>query len=177
MELDQFRDGLPKVLKFSERSLLLHAFSPTRKALIMLQVIWQQCLCDLYRGFFPAIKESFNSRMLDEIPGDAIETCQTACFQNAIQQAETFDIIQKLDHSDGLNVTDYSIAICAYQCARILCQSGTTSVQNLCLPSTDILRYLRACSNVLSELKHTFPSVYRIVSSCCSFILLLLISF
>lgn len=143
----------------------------------MLQVVWQQCFCDLYRGFFPAIKESFTPRMLDGIPRDAIETCQTTCFQHAVQQARSFDTIRKLDPSDGLNVTDPSIAICAYQCARILCQSGTTSVQKLPLPSVDVLNHLQACSDVLSELKNIFPSVHRIVSSPRPWVLLMLISF
>lgn len=165
-ELLNFNITLPKSFAFSERSLLLQTYSSVRKSIIMLKVWWQQIFIDLHRGFFPSIREGFRREAMQTISLDNIASYRKKCLQNALNLSEAFILIQQLDSSDGFVVSDSSLAICAYQCSKILYQAGRMGLDRDVRPRVDIFDNMKACAGVLEELKEVFPHVAAIVSHC-----------
>lgn len=168
LELYRFHEALPRSFELSERSLLLHALSPSRKTLIMLHIVWRQSFCDLYQGFFPNLKESFSATILQHVTPDATQNFQKTCSEHAVQQVNNFDLILKLDSSGSLKVTDSGIAIYAYQCAKILCQLQPNVADNLGVSTGNIPHFLESCADVLTELLPYLPFVSQIQKDICT---------
>jgi hypothetical protein len=163
-ELDVFRQNLPKSLEFSERVLILQAYSPMRQTLIMMHVWWRQCFCDLYRFFFPRLKESLKPHILQTIPHDYADQCKQSCYEHANQLTETFQLVSKVDSSGPYLVTDPALAICAYQCARILSQNYQISLNGVEISKSSRREKLQTCSDILGPLRVIYAVVERIVS-------------
>jgi hypothetical protein len=134
-----------------------------RQTLIMMHVWWQQCFCDLYRLFFPSFKESLKLQVLQTIPQDYANQSRKSCYEHATQLADMLQLISKVDSSSPYLVTDPALAICAYQCARILSQHHQIS-RTAGFSKGVMIEKLQICSDILNPLRGIYAVVERIVS-------------
>lgn len=164
-ELHRWKASLPPLFIFNDRTFILHAYSTTRKTIIMVNLFWYQCFCDLYRPLFSLFKEAFPRPFLEALPPEYVRTCQKICYDHAVQLASDFQVMLKLEGSDGgLLVTDPLIAHCAYSSVRIMSQRRHIQVENIAVSEVEVLELMRGCYNVLTPLREVYPQVYRIVS-------------
>jgi hypothetical protein len=139
-----------------------------RQTLTMMHVWWQQCFCDLYRLFFPKLEESLKPHVLQTIPQDYADKCRLSCYEHANQLTEIFQLVSKVDSSDPYLVTDPALAICAYQCARILSQNYPRSPRSVEITRGSRVEKLQICSDILAPLRGIYVVVERIVG-CLDF--------
>lgn len=155
---------LPRSLELSERTLTLHAYSSMRRTLIMWHVWWQQCFLDLYRPLFPTLKEGLKPRVLQSLPQEYISTGQQVCFKHAVSLTQIFRLVNRLNSSEQYVVTDHTLAICAYQCTRILSQGHRIPTVDTEITKHDILENVKLCHDVLTPLREIYAVVRVIVS-------------
>lgn len=116
-DLDDFAAHLPTSFQFSESSLRLRAYSPRICVFVMIHVWWRQCHCDLYRLALAGLREALPRPALETLDDNFIDHCQRQCVEHALAMANIFALMQKLN---ARPVTDLDLAVCAYQCARML---------------------------------------------------------
>ncbi|KAL7823686.1 fungal-specific transcription factor domain-containing protein [Trichoderma gracile] len=116
-ELNDFATNLPTSFQFSENSLRLRAYSPRLCIFVMIHVWWRQCYCDLYRLALVNISGGLPQSMLDMFDQSFLEHCQRQCVDHSLALTLIFSLIQKLGAKP---VADIDLAMCAYQCARML---------------------------------------------------------
>ncbi|KAL7791449.1 fungal-specific transcription factor domain-containing protein [Trichoderma ceciliae] len=116
-ELSDFAANLPTSFQFSENSLRLRAYSPRICVFVMIHVWWRQCYCDLYRLALADINGGLPQSMLEMFDQGFLEHCHRQCVDHSLALTHIFSLIQKLDAKP---VADIDLAMCAYQCARML---------------------------------------------------------
>lgn len=116
-ELSDFAANLPTSFQFSENSLRLRAYSPRICVFVMIHVWWRQCYCDLYRLALADVNGGLPQSMLDMFDQAFLDHCHRQCVDHALALTHIFSLIQKLDAKP---VADIDLAMCAYQCARML---------------------------------------------------------
>ncbi|KAH0533256.1 hypothetical protein TsFJ059_001843 [Trichoderma semiorbis] len=116
-ELNDFATNLPTSFQFSENSLRLRAYSPRLCVFVMIHIWWRQCYCDLYRLALADINGGLPQSMLDMFDQGFLEHCHRQCVDHSLALTLIFSLIQKLDAKP---VADIDLAMCAYQCARML---------------------------------------------------------
>ncbi|UKZ46053.1 hypothetical protein TrVGV298_000250 [Trichoderma virens] len=116
-ELNDFATNLPTSFQFSENSLRLRAYSPRLCVFVMIHIWWRQCYCDLYRLALVDISGGLPQSMLDMFDQGFLEHCHRQCVDHSLALTLIFSLIQKLDAKP---VADIDLAMCAYQCARML---------------------------------------------------------
>lgn len=123
-ELNDFATNLPTSFQFSENSLRLRAYSPRICVFVMIHVWWRQCYCDLYRLALADISGGLPQSMLEMFDQGFLEHCHRQCVDHSLALTHIFSLMQKLNAKP---VADIDLAMCAYQCARMLmhlCQFG-----------------------------------------------------
>ncbi|RFU79886.1 fungal transcriptional regulatory [Trichoderma arundinaceum] len=116
-ELSDFATNLPTSFQFSENSLRLRAYSPRICIFVMIHVWWRQCYCDLYRLALADISGGLPQSMLEMFDQSFLEHCHRQCVDHSMALTHIFSLIQKLDAKP---VADIDLAMCAYQCARMI---------------------------------------------------------
>lgn len=116
-KLDDFASRLPASFQFSESSLRLRAYSPRICVFIMIHVWWHQCHCDLYRMTMAGFREALPESTLQNLDQSFLAHCQRQCVEHSLAMAGLFAAMQKLGAKP---VADLDLALCAYQCARML---------------------------------------------------------
>ncbi|GAB0138739.1 hypothetical protein EsDP_00006964 [Epichloe bromicola] len=116
-QLDGFAGRLPASFQFSESSLRLRAYSPRICVFIMIHVWWHQCHCDLYRMTMAGFREALPEATLQCLDQGFLTHCQRQCVVHSLAMASIFASMQKLGAKP---VADLDLALCAYQCARML---------------------------------------------------------
>ncbi|KAM4066515.1 fungal zn(2)-Cys(6) binuclear cluster domain-containing protein [Hirsutella rhossiliensis] len=116
-ELDDFANRLPTSFQFSENSLRLRAYSPRICVFVMIHVWWRQCHCDLHRLALAGFRESLPPSRLESLDTSFIRHCQRQCLDHSLAMASIFVAMQRLGVKP---VADLDLALCAYQCARML---------------------------------------------------------
>jgi hypothetical protein len=116
-ELSDFAANLPTSFQFSENSLRLRAYSPRICVFVMIHVWWRQCYCDLYRLALADITGGLPQSMLEMFDQSFLDHCHRQCVDHSLALTHIFSLIQKLDAKP---VADIDLAMCAYQCARML---------------------------------------------------------
>lgn len=116
-QLDGFAGRLPASFQFSESSLRLRAYSPRICVFIMIHVWWHQCHCDLYRMTMAGFREALPEATLQCLDQGFLTHCQRQCVVHSLAMASIFACMQKLGAKP---VADLDLALCAYQCARML---------------------------------------------------------
>lgn len=159
-ELRSFNEHLPASFRFSDNNVKLRAYSPRLCVFIMIHVWWRQCHCDLYRVVLSGLKEALPRSALDRLPPQFVEMCQRQCFEHALATADIFRTIMSLD--GGLPVTDTDLAMCAYQCARMLFFSHRTLANQSQAPAEQIHEHAQRCLRITKHMSH-LPAVQAIV--------------
>ncbi|KAG5970487.1 hypothetical protein E4U55_001652 [Claviceps digitariae] len=116
-QLDDFAGRLPASFQFSESSLRLRAYSPRICVFVMIHVWWHQCHCDLYRMTMAGFREALPEATLLCLDRGFLAHCQRQCVDHSLAMANIFASMQKLGAKP---VADLDLALCAYQCARML---------------------------------------------------------
>lgn len=129
-----------------------------------MHIFWQQCFCDLYRSVYPKFKEAFSAKMLETLSPEFKAACLRKCYAHAIELAGVFELVLRLDCTEGFVITDSSVAHCAFQCVRILTQMRRVQMDGIRQSDVEQIASLCACSNVLIKLRETYPLVKKIVS-------------
>ncbi|RYP21992.1 hypothetical protein DL765_001898 [Monosporascus sp. GIB2] len=151
-ELRNFHEFLPASFKFSDSNLQLRAYSPRLCVFIMIHVWWRQCHCDLFRIILPGIKESLPRSAVDRLDPQFVAMCARQCYEHAIGMSDIFRSILALD--GGLPVTDLDLAVCAYQCARVLYSIYRTRGVEYQLSADDIVERAQRCLAVAKAMNH-----------------------
>ncbi|KEY68039.1 hypothetical protein S7711_06951 [Stachybotrys chartarum IBT 7711] len=147
-ELDDFATHLPASFQFSENSLRLRAFSPRICVFVMIHVWWRQCHCDLYRLGLVGLREALPRSALANIDPGFLDHCQRQCFDHSMAMAQIFSSMQKLGAKP---VTDLDLAICAYQCARMLAYSYYTNAEKFKLTAESVLEQAKICLQAIKN--------------------------
>ncbi|KAG6325192.1 hypothetical protein E4U22_002793 [Claviceps purpurea] len=116
-QLDDFAGRLPASFQFSESSLRLRAYSPRICVFVMMHIWWHQCHCDLYRMTMAGFREALPESTLVRLDPGFLTHCRRQCVEHSLAMADIFASMQKLGAKP---VADLDLALCAYQCARML---------------------------------------------------------
>ena len=147
-ELEEFAAHLPASFQFSENSLRLRAYSPRICVFVMIHVWWRQCHCDLYRLGLIGLREALPHSTLEKFDESFIEHCQRQCVDHAIAMASIFASMQKLGAKP---VADLDLAICAYQCARMLKYAYHANSGKLNLSPDSVMEQFKVCLQCVKE--------------------------
>jgi hypothetical protein len=141
-ELEDFANHLPSSFQFSENSLRLRAYSPRICVFVMIHVWWRQCHCELYRLGLVGLREALPRLALEKFDESFIEHCQRQCVDHAMAMASIFSSMQKLGAKP---VADLDLAMCAYQCARMLKYAYHANSGKLNLSPETVLEQFKVC--------------------------------
>ena len=147
-ELEDFAAHLPASFQFSENSLRLRAYSPRICVFVMIHVWWHQCHCDLYRLGLIGLREALPRSALEKFDESFIEHCQRQCVDHAMAMASIFASMQKLNAKP---VADLDLAICAYQCARMLKYAYHANSGKLNLSPESVMEQFKVCLQAIKE--------------------------
>ena len=147
-ELEDFQAHLPASFQFSENSLRLRAYSPRICVFVMIHVWWRQCHCDLYRLGLIGLREALSRSVLERFDESFIEHCQRQCVDHAMAMASIFASMQKLGAKP---VADLDLAICAYQCARMLKYAYHANSGRLNLSPESVMEQFKYCLQCIKE--------------------------
>lgn len=161
-ELAEFKSSLPETMKLTTGNLSLRGYTTSRTRYIMLHVWWYQCHCDLYRFMIPRIRESISEEAMRSTPEAYVQYCQQKAADNALNALRLFTEVKKL--ANPISIADQMVAICCYQCARIIIVSymmpGIEGLDRRNLAEIDQLYVL---VNILEDLVKFYPQVGIIV--------------
>ncbi|KAF7559274.1 hypothetical protein G7046_g4871 [Stylonectria norvegica] len=146
--LDDFAAHLPTSFQFSESSLRLRAYSPRICVFIMIHIWWRQCFCDLYRLALVGLREALPRTALENLDESFIDHCQRQCFEHAMAMANIFASMQKLGAKP---VADLDLAICAYQCARMLTYALNNHAHKFDLSTEIVVERSRVCLQAIKQ--------------------------
>ncbi|KAE8383055.1 hypothetical protein BDV26DRAFT_303961 [Aspergillus bertholletiae] len=159
-ELEQFCVRLPPSSAYSKRNLRLRAHSPWLSRFVLLHVVWHQSHCDLYRCITSGLIESVPTSILNEFDNAFVTKCRERCTDHALQIA---DIISSLvDIRPESSVLPMDMAICAYQCIRLLLHGQRAYGHKLPVPSGRIKKYQQSCLQIIQNIARISPSVHTI---------------
>ena len=147
-ELDHFANHLPLSFQFSESSLRLRAYSPRICVFVMIHLWWRQCHCDLYRLALVGLREALPRSALDNFDDSFIEHCQRQCFDHSAAMASIFSAMQRLNAKP---VADLDLAICAYQCARMLTYAYHTNGSKFGLTQDSVVEQAHVCQRAIKQ--------------------------
>lgn len=147
-ELEDFAAQLPVSFQFSENSLRLRAYSPRICVFVMIHIWWRQCHCDLYRLGLVGLREALSTPVLETFDQSFVEHCQRQCVDHAMAMASIFSSMQKLKAKP---VADLDLAICAYQCARMLRYAYHANSGNLNISQETIMDQFKICLQAVKE--------------------------
>ncbi|RDW85204.1 hypothetical protein BP6252_02794 [Coleophoma cylindrospora] len=161
-ELEHFHRMLPEEFQFGERTMVLHAHSPFRRTIIMIEIWWHQCFCDLYRIVFENFREAVADTILNTIPESYIYSCRKRAFNHAMKLVGIFETISKLGSRGQYIVTESYLGTNAYQCARIISHAKQLSPDDNVIADEEIIRSLTICHDVLTELRGVYTYFHNI---------------
>jgi hypothetical protein len=147
-DLSDFATHLPASFQFSETSLRLRAYSPRICIFIMIHVWWHQCQIDLYRLALGGLREALPRAILATLDDGFVEHCQQQCVQHAMSMANIFSSMHKLNAKP---VTDLDMAICAYQCARVLTYAYHTNGPKYDLNLDAVMERAKICLSTIKS--------------------------
>ncbi|KHN95646.1 uncharacterized protein MAM_06487 [Metarhizium album ARSEF 1941] len=147
-QLDDFASRLPFSFQFSESSLRLRAYSPRICVFVMIHVWWHQCHCDLYRMTMAGFREALPEATLRNLDPAFLAHCQRQCVEHSSAMASIFSSMQKLGAEP---VADLDLALCAYQCARMLKYALHGGAEKLGLTVELVTEKAKVC---LQTIKH-----------------------
>jgi len=108
----------------------------------------------MIRGF----KEAVSPEVLRETPAAFIQYCQHRCVTHAVDLSRLFGEVHKL--STERYLTDPSVAICVYQCTKILSHAYKDDYyMEPEVDKTEVLRLVKIFPDFLYKLGSLFPNV------------------
>ncbi|KAH7250243.1 fungal-specific transcription factor domain-containing protein [Fusarium redolens] len=147
-DLSDFATHLPASFQFSESSLRLRAYSPRICTFIMIHVWWHQCQIDLYRLALGGLREALPRVILASLDDAFVDHCQRQCVEHAMSMANIFSSMHKLNSKP---VTDLDMAICAYQCARVLTYAYHTNALKYDLNLEAVMERAKICLSTIKS--------------------------
>ncbi|OAA41673.1 Transcription factor [Metarhizium rileyi] len=147
-QLDDFASRLPSSFQFSESSLRLRAYSPRICVFVMIHVWWHQCHCDLYRMTMAGFREALPEAALQSLDPVFLAHCQRQCVDHSLAMASIFASMQKLGAKP---VADLDLALCAYQCARMMKYALHGSGENLGLTVDVVTEKAKVCLQTIKQ--------------------------
>lgn len=147
-QLDDFAGRLPASFQFSESSLRLRAYSPRICVFVMIHIWWHQCHCDLYRMTMAGFREALPESNLQSLEPAFLAHCQRQCVEHSLAMAGIFALMQKLG---ARPVADLDLALCAYQCARMLKYAFHGGGDKFGLTSEAVTENARVCLQAIKQ--------------------------
>ncbi|KFG79918.1 hypothetical protein MANI_009165 [Metarhizium anisopliae] len=147
-QLDDFAGRLPSSFQFSESSLRLRAYSPRICVFVMIHVWWHQCHCDLYRMTMAGFREALPETTLQKLDPSFLAHCQRQCVDHSLAMASIFSSMHKLG---ARPVADLDLALCAYQCARMLKYAFHGGAHKLGLTVEVVTEKAKVCLHTIKQ--------------------------
>lgn len=147
-ELDEFACRLPASFQFSENSLRLRAYSPRICVFVMIHIWWRQCYCDLYRLGMTGFRDALPRETLEAFDQSFLDYCQSQCVEHSLAMA---DIFASMDKLNARPVADLDLAICAFQCARMLHYAYRLDSVKFNLAADAVREQSRVCLQVIKQ--------------------------
>ncbi|RDW66779.1 hypothetical protein BP5796_09528 [Coleophoma crateriformis] len=149
-ELHNFELCLPVSNKFTEKNLRLRTYSPQLPRFVLLHIWYHQCLCDLFRFLVPGFRESLPKATLQQMDPDFIIYCQTKCYEHARSIADIITAFLNLEAE--MPVMDTNIAVCVYQCARVVYNAYYIDAERFSLTTDIVTEVAEVCLSLLKKL-------------------------
>lgn len=162
-QLDNFELNLPQSVTFSEKNLHLRAYSKWLPRYIIMHLWFQQCYCDLYRCFFPNLRESFHEEKFYQLDPQLILDCQSKCLQHARHIATICSLVRGLDLENL--ILDIETAECVYQAGRVLLHGSQMTMEGINPPEPSTVELVNNCILFIEQLALMFPTAGPIVSA------------
>lgn len=150
-ELADFENSLPQSFRFSEKNLLLRAYSPRLCPYLLVHVWYRQLYCDLYRVTLTGLAEALPPDELKYLDNSFLADCRRKCLANATALAEVFRSFKAL--RTGCPVMESEVFVCAYQCSRLIFHCQRQWSFELGLTDESAKEMARHCLEAL----HTIP--------------------
>ncbi len=147
-ELDDFAYRLPSSFQFSENSLRLRAYSPRICVFVMIHIWWRQCYCDLYRLGMTGFRDALPRETLETFDQNFLDYCQSQCVEHSLAMAGIFSSMEKLG---ARPVADLDLAICAFQCARMLHYAYRLDANKFNLAAETVHDQSKVCLQVIKQ--------------------------
>lgn len=169
-ELDAFVVRLPASFRWSESNVRLRAYSPRLCVFVMTHVWWRQCHCDLYRVALAGLREGLSRPEVTRLETlhphlDFVRHCQQQVFEHARAMADMMALMLSLGNN-GVPVMDLDLAVCTYQCVRMLYYVLQLPRSTLIFGITPegVTELGNVCLRVLNQSTIVAPAVLGIVS-------------
>lgn len=147
-ELDDFALRLPASFQFSENSMRLRAYSPRICVFVMIHIWWRQCYCDLYRLAMTGFRDALPLETLETLDQSFLDHCQRQCVEHSLAMADIFACMDKLH---ARPIADLDLAICSFQCARMLHYAYRLDAAKFGLAMEKVRDQSRACLKVIQQ--------------------------
>ncbi|RGP68710.1 hypothetical protein FSPOR_5181 [Fusarium sporotrichioides] len=168
LEFNNYQSQLPTQFQSTTRNIQLHAHASSLCSFLSIQVHWHMAQCNMYRLFMEGLVEALPQPALNALEHDFVRACQIRCYKSAISLAETLRTVLSIrPHDVSL---DLDIAVCIYQCCRILVHANytlriipddmTEAVKANCQTCTDFLESMffecEAVKTIVRSIKNIF---------------------
>lgn len=147
-ELEDFAYRMPASFQFSENSMRLRAYSPRICVFVMIHIWWHQCYCDLYRLAMTGFRDALPTETLESLDQAFLDHCQRQCVEHSVAMAAIFQCMDKLH---ARPIADLDLAICAFQCARMLHYAYRLDATKLGLAVESVREQSLACLKVIQQ--------------------------
>ncbi|KAL1844617.1 hypothetical protein VTK73DRAFT_2155 [Phialemonium thermophilum] len=85
---------------------------------LLLQTLWLQCHCDLYRFLIPGIRECVSQAAFSATPPDYVHFCQSRCLDKATQLCDLWSDVSRL--RPALVIDDHLFDVSVYQVTQVV---------------------------------------------------------
>lgn len=162
-ELEAFYARLPLSFRWSEANLRLRAYSPRLGIFIMTHVWWQQCHCDMYRLWIAGFgREALPDSLMSQMNPEFVSQCRRLCYDHARAMADMFAEVLAL--GNDIPVFDLDLAVCAYQCAKLLYHGFKNSAAELVMTAESVRELSGLCLRIVKA-STAGPAAAGIVST------------
>ena len=161
-ELEDFEKSLPQSFRFSEKNLLLRAYSSRLCPYLLIHVWYRQLYCDLYRIFLSGLAEALPDDQLQRLDQSFVASCRRKCLQNATALTEVFRSFKAL--RTGCPLMESEVFVCAYQCARLIFHCQTLWGSSLHITASEARELVQHCLDALDTIPLSCPTAARNVS-------------
>ncbi|KAJ3493488.1 hypothetical protein NLG97_g4697 [Lecanicillium saksenae] len=147
-ELEDFAYRMPASFQFSENSMRLRAYSPRICVFVMIHIWWRQCYCDLYRLAMTGFRDALPLETLESLDQSFLDHCQRQCVEHSVAMADIFKCMDKLH---ARPIADLDLAICAFQCARMLHYAYRLDAIKFGLAVESVREHSKSCLKVIQQ--------------------------
>lgn len=162
-ELEDFETSLPQSFRFSEKNLLLRAYSSRLCPYLLIHVWHRQLYCDLYRVTLAGLAEALPDSEMQRLDQSFVQSCRRKCLSYASELADVFKSFKAL--RTGCPMMESEVFVCAYQCSRLILHCQTRWGSGLGITAEHARELGQQCLDALDTIPLSCPTAARHVST------------